>query len=99
MTMTPDVDPGLFTPAPRSDAARPAAEHPVKIGVTSLSLRELLTYMLGDARTIEPGIDLILVARHLERIGDHATNIAEIIHFELTGEEIISQRPKLELSN
>ena len=39
--------------------------------------RELLTYMLGDPHTIEPGIDLILIARHLERIGDHATNIAE----------------------
>jgi phosphate transport system protein len=39
--------------------------------------RELLTYMLGDPQTIEPGIDLILIARHLERIGDHATNIAE----------------------
>jgi len=39
--------------------------------------RELLTYMLGDPQTIEPGIDLILIARHLERVGDHATNIAE----------------------
>src|SRR5215475_15297016 len=39
--------------------------------------RELLTYMLGDPHTLEPGIDLILIARHLERIGDNATNIAE----------------------
>jgi phosphate transport system protein len=39
--------------------------------------REVLTYMLGDPRTIEPGVDLILMSRHLERIGDHATNIAE----------------------
>jgi phosphate transport system protein len=39
--------------------------------------RELLTYMLGDRATIEPAIELILIARHLERIGDHATNIAE----------------------
>ena len=39
--------------------------------------RELLTFMLGNAATIEPGTDLILIARHLERIGDHATNIAE----------------------
>jgi phosphate transport system protein len=39
--------------------------------------RELLTFMLGDAQTIEPGTDLILIARHIERIGDHATNIAE----------------------
>ena len=39
--------------------------------------RELLTYMMAEPRTIEPGLDLILVSRHLERIGDHATNIAE----------------------
>jgi phosphate transport system protein len=43
--------------------------------------RELLTYMLGDPHTIEPGIDLILISRHLERIGDHATNIAEDVIF------------------
>ena len=43
--------------------------------------RELLTYMLGDTRTIEPAIDLILISRHLERIGDHATNIAEDVIF------------------
>ncbi|HWU15933.1 MAG TPA: phosphate signaling complex protein PhoU, partial [Caulobacter sp.] len=61
--------------------------------------RELLTYMMGDPRTINPCAHLLFVAKNLERIGDHATNIAEIIHFELTGEEIISQRPKLELSN
>jgi phosphate transport system protein len=60
--------------------------------------RELLTYMMGDPRTINPCAHLLFVAKNLERIGDHATNIAEIIHFELTGEEIISQRPKLELS-
>jgi phosphate transport system protein len=55
--------------------------------------------MMGDPRTINPCAHLLFVAKNLERIGDHATNIAEIIHFELTGEEIISQRPKLELSN
>jgi phosphate transport system protein len=43
--------------------------------------RELLTYMLGDPQTIEPGIDLILIARHLERIVYHATNIAEDVIF------------------
>src|SRR4029078_6955810 len=43
--------------------------------------RELLTYMLQDPGTIEPSLDLILVSRHLERIGDHATNIAEDVIF------------------
>ena len=41
---------------------------------------------------LKGGVDLTQV----ERIGDHATNIAEIIHFELTGEELVSQRPKLD---
>ena len=43
--------------------------------------RELLTYMLQDPSTIEPSLDLILISRHLERIGDHATNIAEDVIF------------------
>jgi len=59
--------------------------------------RELLTYMMGDPRTINACAHLLFVAKNLERIGDHATNIAEIIHFELTGDELISQRPKLDV--
>ncbi|WP_184716045.1 phosphate signaling complex protein PhoU [Caulobacter sp.] len=59
--------------------------------------RELLTYMMGDPRTINACAHLLFVAKNLERIGDHATNIAEIIHFELTGEELVSQRPKLDV--
>jgi phosphate transport system protein len=43
--------------------------------------RELLSYMLGKPQTIEPATDLILISRHLERIGDHATNIAEDVIF------------------
>jgi phosphate transport system protein len=43
--------------------------------------RELLSHMLSDPGTIEPGLDLILISRHLERIGDHATNIAEDVIF------------------
>ena len=43
--------------------------------------RDLLTYMLKDQSTVEPALDLILVSRHLERIGDHATNIAEDVIF------------------
>ena len=39
--------------------------------------RDLLAYMLRDTPTIDPALDLILISRHLERIGDHATNIAE----------------------
>ncbi len=56
--------------------------------------RELLTYMMGDPRTITPGAHLLFIAKNLERIGDHATNIAEIIHFEVTGENELGDRPK-----
>jgi phosphate transport system protein len=50
--------------------------------------RELLTYMLGEPRTIEPALDLILVSRHLERVGDHATNIAEDVVFIVAARDI-----------
>jgi phosphate transport system protein len=57
--------------------------------------RELLTYMMGDPRTITACAHLLFVAKNLERIGDHATNIAEIIHYEITGDETIAgDRPK-----
>ncbi len=50
--------------------------------------RELLTYMLQDPATIEPALDLILVSRHLERIGDHATNIAEDVIFMVAAQDV-----------
>jgi phosphate transport system protein len=50
--------------------------------------RELLTYMLQDPATIEPALDLILVSRHLERIGDHATNIAEDVIFIVSAKDV-----------
>ena len=50
--------------------------------------RELLTYMLQDPGTIEPALDLILVSRHLERIGDHATNIAEDVIFIVSARDV-----------
>jgi phosphate transport system protein len=50
--------------------------------------RELLTYMLSDSRTIAPGLELILIARHLERVGDHATNIAEDVIFIVEGRDV-----------
>jgi phosphate transport system protein len=58
--------------------------------------RELLTYMMSDPRTIASCAHLLFVAKNLERIGDHATNIAEIIHFEITGEQLPDQRPKID---
>ena len=56
--------------------------------------RTLLTYMMESPQNIGPSTTLLFVAKNLERIGDHATNIAEIVHYEITGEEMISERPK-----
>jgi phosphate transport system protein len=50
--------------------------------------RELLTYMLQDTATIEPALDLILISRHLERIGDHATNVAEDVIFMVSARDV-----------
>ena len=50
--------------------------------------RELLTFMLQDPSTIEPSLDLILVSRHLERIGDHATNVAEDVIFMVSARDV-----------
>jgi phosphate transport system protein len=50
--------------------------------------RELITYMIGDPRAIERALNLILIARNLERIGDHATNIAEDVIFAITGRDV-----------
>ena len=50
--------------------------------------RELLTYMLQDPTTTEAALDLILISRHLERIGDHATNIAEDVIFIVSARDV-----------
>jgi phosphate transport system protein len=51
-------------------------------------VRELLTYMMEDARNISACIDLMFIAKNLERIGDHTTNICEKIHYSQHGERI-----------
>ncbi len=50
--------------------------------------RDLLTYMLQDPTTIQPSLDLILISRHLERIGDHATNVAEDVIFMVSAKDV-----------
>jgi phosphate transport system protein len=50
--------------------------------------RELSTYMLEDPRNISASIELLFIAKNLERIGDHATNIAERIHYMVHGQRI-----------
>jgi phosphate transport system protein len=60
--------------------------------------RELLTYMIEDPRMISSCAHLLVIAKNLERIGDHGTNIAEYIHFLVTGEDITTQRPRADAS-
>lgn len=56
--------------------------------------RELLTYMMEDQRNITPCTHLLFVARNIERIGDLATNIAELIHYQVEGVILDEDRPK-----
>ncbi len=56
--------------------------------------RELVTYMMEDPRNITPCTHLLFIAKNLERIGDHATNIAETVHYTATGEALPESRPK-----
>jgi len=56
--------------------------------------RELLTYMMSDPRTITACAHLLFIGKNLERIGDYATTVCEIIYYEVTGEEIVGDRPK-----
>jgi phosphate transport system protein len=65
---------------------------------TSL-FRELLTYMMEDPRNITFCTHLLFCAKNIERIGDHATNIAETVHYLSTGEALPSDRPKADTVN
>ena len=65
---------------------------------TSL-FREVLTYMMEDPRNITPCTHLLFIAKNLERIGDHATNIAETIHFLVVGHSLKAVRPKGDTSS
>ncbi|WP_149193377.1 phosphate signaling complex protein PhoU [Luteimonas suaedae] len=61
--------------------------------------RELLTYMMEDARAITPCTHLLFMAKNLERIGDHATNIAENIWFLVHGDDALPPREKRDETN
>ena len=64
---------------------------------TSL-FRELLTYMMEDPRNITPCTHLLFCAKNIERIGDHATNIAETVYYLVTGQSLVTERPKGEMA-
>ncbi len=62
--------------------------------------RELLTYMMEDPRNITASTHLLFIAKNIERIGDHATNIAETIYYRIKGEDLpVDGRPKNDAAN
>ena len=68
-------------------------------GLHNSTFRQLLTYMMEDPGNITLGMHLLFCAKNIERIGDHATNIAESVHFILQGSTIPGERPKLNVTN
>ncbi|HYH22404.1 MAG TPA: PhoU domain-containing protein, partial [Azospirillum sp.] len=63
-------------------------------GLYTSLFREVLTDMMEDPRTITPCTHLLFMAKNLERIGDHATNVAETIHFLVRGHTLAGDRQK-----
>jgi phosphate transport system protein len=61
--------------------------------------RELITYMMEDPRNITPCTHLLFIAKNLERIGDHTTNMAELTYYAITGETLPDFRPKGDLTS
>ena len=61
--------------------------------------RELLTYMMEDPRTIGASTHLLFMAKNLERIGDHTTNVAETVRYLITGERVVDDRPKGDMTS
>ncbi len=61
--------------------------------------RELLTYMMEDPRSISFCIHLLFSAKNIERMGDHATNIAETVHYMIKGEPLALERPKADTTS
>ena len=82
------------------DAAHAVRKRDDEIDAMYTSLfRELLTYMMEDPRNITFCTHLLFCAKNIERIGDHATNIAENIHFMITGQQLQEDRPKQDESS
>jgi phosphate transport system protein len=74
-----------------------AADEPID-NVYNGIFREMLTHMMEDARNITAAIHLLFIAKNLERIGDHATNIAETVHYAVRGDALPDERPKADSS-
>jgi phosphate transport system protein len=81
-------------------AAEEIRQRDAEVDLLNTSLfRELLTYMMEDPRHITACTHLLFIAKNLERIGDHATNIAEYVQFIVSGELDLEERPKSDESS
>ncbi|MGA8156882.1 MAG: PhoU domain-containing protein, partial [Rhodoplanes sp.] len=81
----------------RRDAAKAIAVWRSDEGVDAVNnslFRELLTYMMEDPRNIGICIHLLFCAKNIERMGDHATNIAETVYYMVEGRTLGDERPK-----
>ena len=67
--------------------------------VNNSLFRELLTYMMEDPRNISICIHLLFCAKNIERMGDHATNIAETVYYMVEGRALVDERPKGDTTN
>ena len=74
-----------------------AADEPVD-DVYNGIFREMLTFMMEDPRNITAATHLLFIAKNLERIGDHATNIAETVHYAVRGDSLPDDRPRADAS-
>ncbi|MCV0429921.1 MAG: phosphate signaling complex protein PhoU [Roseibium sp.] len=80
-----------------AEAARRVQEADAEVDAIYTSLfRELLTYMMEDPRVITQCVHLLFCAKNIERIGDHATNIAENVFYMVTGDRLPEDRVKLD---
>ena len=78
-----------------ADHANSVRERDEEIDAIYTSLfRELLTYMMEDPRNITACTHLLFCAKNIERIGDHATNIAESVYYIATGDQLSTERPQ-----
>jgi len=75
-----------------------AADEPVDEVYNGI-FREMLTFMMEDPRNITAATHLLFIAKNLERIGDHATNIAETVQYAVRGETSAEERPKADTSS
>ncbi|WP_417670657.1 phosphate signaling complex protein PhoU [Roseibium sp.] len=80
-----------------AEEARKVRDRDSEVDAIYTSLfRELLTYMMEDPRNITQCAHLLFCAKNIERIGDHATNIAENVYYMVTGERLTDERPRMD---